>query len=78
MNNFSNKIDIGELIAVSDFFGLNTFRMLNFLDDGVMEVYETKEAFTKIYGNDEEAAEKIEWVELNNGKIFTKPKGEME
>ncbi|MDE5414315.1 hypothetical protein [Alkalihalobacterium chitinilyticum] len=78
MNNFSNKIDIGELIAVSDFFGLNTYRMLTFLDDGVMEVFETKEAFTEKYGNDEEAAEKIEWVELNNGKIFTKPKGELE
>ncbi|MGO4886181.1 hypothetical protein ACJ2A9_00355 [Anaerobacillus sp. MEB173] len=74
MKNFTNTIHIGELIAISKVFELNTYRMLTLLEDGVMEVFESKEAFFDKYGKKETYLELDDWCELNNGKIFTKLK----
>ena len=43
-----------------------------------MEVFETKEAFLAKYGIKETYEELEDWCELNNGKIFTKPKVDSE
>ncbi|RSK26819.1 hypothetical protein EJF36_08060 [Bacillus sp. HMF5848] len=73
MENISNKVHIGELIAVSNFFKLNTYRMITLLENGVMEIFEKKEDFFNHY-REEERNDELDWCELNNGKIFTKPK----
>ncbi|MFK2827027.1 hypothetical protein QYG89_15345 [Bacillus sp. B190/17] len=73
MKNFSEIIHIGELIAVSKVFQLNTYQMVTLLENGLMEVFETKEAFFEQYGKKETYGE-LDWCELNNGKVFTKPK----
>jgi hypothetical protein len=73
MKDFTNNIHIGELIAISNVFKLNTYRMLTLLEKGLMEVFENKEAFYKKYGKKETYPE-LDWCELNNGKIFTKLK----
>lgn len=73
MKNFSDIIHIGELIAVSKVFEMNTFRMLTLLENGAIEVFENKEAFLEKYGEKEDYGD-LDWCELNNGKIFTKPK----
>lgn len=73
MKDFSSIVHIGELIAVSSVFQLNTFQMVTLLENGLMEVFENKEAFLKKYG-DKESYGELDWCELNNGKIFTKPK----
>ncbi|KAB2331538.1 hypothetical protein F7731_18280 [Cytobacillus depressus] len=73
MKNVSDIIHIGELIAVSKVFQLNTFRMITLLENGLMEVFENKEAFLEKYG-EKETYDELDWCELNNGKIFTKPK----
>lgn len=73
MENVANVVHIGELIAVSKVFQLNPFRMVTLIEKGVMEVFETKEAFVAKYGIKETYDELENWCELNNGKIFTKP-----
>ncbi|MED3623200.1 hypothetical protein [Neobacillus thermocopriae] len=70
MTDFSKDIHIGELIAVSKVFQINTYRMLTLLENGSIEVFKNKEAFMKKYG-DKESYGDLEWCELNNGKIFT-------
>ena len=74
MENIANIVHIGELIAVSEIFQLNPFRMITLIEKGLMEVFETKEAFLAKYGIKETYEELENWCELNNGKIFTKPK----
>lgn len=76
MENIANIVHIGELIAVSKVFQLNPFRMITLIEKGLMEVFETKEAFLTKYGIKETYEELENWCELNNGKIFTKPKVE--
>lgn len=77
MKNFANRIHIGELIAVSKVFKLNSYQMITLLENGSMEVFDKKEGFIKKYGNKEIYDELEDWCELNNGKIFIKLK-EME
>ncbi|KEF38578.1 hypothetical protein M670_02204 [Schinkia azotoformans MEV2011] len=74
MKDIANTVHIGELIAVSKIFQLNPFQMIILLEKDLMEVFENKEAFFKKYGNKETYDELEDWCELNNGKIFTKPK----
>ncbi|SEM53034.1 hypothetical protein SAMN05192533_103259 [Mesobacillus persicus] len=74
MQNIPDKVHIGELIAVSQVFKLNPFQMVTLLEDGLMEVFETKEAFYEKHGKKDDYDELDDWCELNNGKIFTKPK----
>ncbi|MGI8386867.1 hypothetical protein [Robertmurraya sp. P23] len=74
MENIANFVHIGELIAVSKVFQLNPFRMTILIEEGLMEVFDTKEAFLAKYGIKETYDELENWCELNNGKIFTKPK----
>jgi hypothetical protein len=73
MKDFSNIVHIGELIAVSSVFQLNSYRMLTLLENGSIEVFENKEDFFAKYGKKETYGE-LDWCELNNGKIFTKQK----
>ncbi|MDT8860837.1 hypothetical protein N0O92_11405 [Alkalihalobacillus sp. MEB130] len=73
MNDTTHNLQIGELIAISKFFEINSYRMLTLLDKGVMEVFKDKEAFYEKHGVKETYPE-FEWCELNNGKIFTKLK----
>ena len=73
MKNVSDIIHIGELIAVSKVFQLNTFQMITLIEKGLMEVFEDKETFLEKYGDDE-TFDELDWCELNNGKIFIKPK----
>ena len=70
MKNVANNVHIGELIAVSSVFKLNTFRMTTLLENGLMEVFDNKEAFFNKYGN-KETYDELDWCELNNGRIFT-------
>jgi hypothetical protein len=74
MKNVANAIHIGELIAVSKVFQLNPYRMITLIENGLMEVFENKEAFLKKYGNKETYEGLEDWCELNNGKVITKPK----
>ncbi|MEC1717571.1 hypothetical protein [Schinkia azotoformans] len=74
MKDIANTVHIGELIAVSKIFQLNPFQMIILLEKDLMEVFENKEAFFEKYGNKETYDELEDWCELNNGKIFTKPK----
>lgn len=74
MENIANHVHIGELIAVSKVFHLNPFSMVTSIEKGLVEVFETKEAFLEKYGIKENYVELEDWCELNNGKIFTKPK----
>jgi hypothetical protein len=74
MENIANIVHIGELIAFSKIFELNPFRMITLIENGLMEVFETKEAFLAKYGSKETYEELKDWCELKNGKIFTKPK----
>jgi hypothetical protein len=74
MENIANIVHIGELIAVSKIFELNPFRMVTLIEKGSMEVFETKEAFLAKYGSKDTYEELEDWCELNNGKVFTKPK----
>lgn len=74
MKDVANTVHIGELIAVSKVFQLNPFQMITLLEKDLMEVFENKEAFFEKYGNKETYEELENWCELNNGKIFTKPK----
>ena len=74
VENVANIVHIGELIAVSKIFELNPFQMVTLIEKGSMEVFETKEAFLEKYGSKENYEELEDWCELNNGKIFTKPK----
>lgn len=74
MENTADIVHIGELIAVSKVFELNPFQMVTLIENGSMEVFETKEAFIAKYGTKETYEELEDWCELNNGKIFTKPK----
>ncbi|GAE27955.1 hypothetical protein JCM9140_4124 [Halalkalibacter wakoensis JCM 9140] len=71
MRDITNNIQIGELIAISNVFKLNTYRILTLLEKGAMEMFENKEAFHEKYGVKDTYPE-LEWCELNNGKIFTK------
>lgn len=74
MKDFTNVVHIGELIAISKIFQLNTYQMITSLENGLMEVFENKEAFIEKYGEKETYVELEDWCELNNGKIFTKLK----
>jgi hypothetical protein len=74
MENIANIVHIGELIAVSKVFELNPFQMISLIEDGLLEVFETKEDFLAKYGIKESYEELEDWCELNNGKVFTKPK----
>ncbi len=74
MKNIANIVHIGELIAVSKVFHLNPFQMVTLIEEGLMEVFETKEAFFAKYGEKETYDELDDWCELNDGKIFTKPR----
>ncbi|MED4018790.1 hypothetical protein ACWE42_17865 [Sutcliffiella cohnii] len=74
MKNIADTVHIGELIAVSRFFQLNTYQMINLIENGAMEVFEKKEDFYNKYGEKETYTELEDWCELNNGKIFTKSK----
>lgn len=74
MENVANTVHIGELIAVSKVFHLNPFEMVTLLEKDLMEVFDTKEAFFEKYGNKETYDELEDWCELNNGKVFVKPK----
>lgn len=69
MEDFSDKIHIGELIAVSGAFQMNTFRMLKLLENGLIEVFESKDDFLEKYGS-EQRVDELDWCELNNGKVF--------
>lgn len=71
----SDKVHIGELIAVSQVFKLNPYRMISMLENGLMEVFEDKQTFLKKYGN-KEKFEELDWCELNNGKIFLNKRGD--
>lgn len=71
MKNVANMVHIGELIAISKVFQLNPYQMVTFIEDGVMEVFESKEAFVEKYGKKATYDEFEDWCELNNGKIFT-------
>lgn len=73
MKNTANIVHMGELIAVSKVFQLNPFQMTTLIEKGLMEVFETKQAFLEKYGDREIYDELEDWCELNNGKIFTKP-----
>lgn len=73
MENVADNIHIGELIAISKVFKLNTYQTISLLEKGLMEVFEDKEAFLKKYGKQETYLH-LDWCELNNGKIFTKLK----
>lgn len=78
MKNVADDVHIGELIAISKVFELNTFQMISMLEDGSIEMFENKEAFIGKYGEKESYDEVLEdWCELNNGKIFTKRKKEL-
>ncbi|MDM5188931.1 hypothetical protein QUF99_16885 [Bacillus sp. DX4.1] len=70
--NFSDKLIIGELIAISRIFELNAYDMLVKLENGSMELFETKKEFLEKYSEFE--IENLNWCELNNGKVFTKLK----
>ncbi|RTR26748.1 hypothetical protein EKG37_20805 [Robertmurraya yapensis] len=74
MENIADIVHIGELIAVSKVFHLNPFQMVTSIEKGLVEVFETKEAFLAKYGSKEIYEELEDWCELNNGKVFTKPK----
>lgn len=74
MKNIASVVHIGELIAVSKVFQLNPFRMVTLIEDGLMEVFQDKESFIEKYGNKDTYDELDDWCELNNGKVFTKPK----
>ncbi|MED4015587.1 hypothetical protein [Sutcliffiella cohnii] len=74
MKEVADMVHIGELIAVSKVFHLNPFQMVTSIENGSMEVFETKEDFIKKYGIKQTYDELDDWCELNNGKIFTKPK----
>ncbi len=74
MKDIANVVHIGELIAVSKVFHLNPYQMITLIEEDQMEVFESKEAFLEKYGNKETYEELDDWCELNNGKIFTKPK----
>ncbi|MCD8510564.1 MAG: hypothetical protein LRY73_12300 [Bacillus sp. (in: Bacteria)] len=71
MDNIADKVHIGELIAISKVFQLNTFEMVTKLENGSMEVFDRKEDFYEKYGEKETYDELLDWCELNNGKIFT-------
>lgn len=73
MKNIADIIHIGELIAVSKVFQLNPYKMVTLIENGLMEVFENKEAFLIKYGN-HETYDDLDWCELNNGKIFIKQK----
>ncbi|MEK3854106.1 hypothetical protein [Cytobacillus sp. FSL H8-0458] len=73
MENVANNVHIGELIAVSSIFKLNTFQMITLLENGLMEVFDNKEAFFNKYGN-KETYDDLDWCELNNGRVFTMTK----
>ncbi|MCM3092633.1 MULTISPECIES: hypothetical protein [unclassified Cytobacillus] len=70
MKNVAENVHIGELIAVSSVFKLNTFQMINLMEDGLVEVFDSKEDFFDKYGN-KETYDGLDWCELNNGRIFT-------
>ncbi len=74
MENISNIVHIGELIAVSKVFEQNPYRMITLIENGLMEVFVTKDEFLAKYGTKETYDELENWCELNNGKVFTKPK----
>ncbi|MFA9560167.1 hypothetical protein ACERII_22890 [Evansella sp. AB-rgal1] len=74
MENYANYVDLGEVIAVSRVFELNTFQMVKMLESDEIEVYESKEAFMEKYGDKERYEEFDDWCELNNGKVFAKVK----
>lgn len=70
MENIANIVHIGELIAVSKVFELNPFQMISLIEDGLLEVFETKEDFLAKYGIKETYEELEDWCELNNGKVL--------
>lgn len=72
MKDFSNIVHIGELIAVSNVFKLNTYQMVTLLEKGLMEIFENKEAFFERYGKKDTYGD-LDWCELNNGKVFIIP-----
>lgn len=74
MKNIANYVDLGEVIVVSRLFQLNTYQMVSLLENGLMEVFENKDAFLKKYGNREIYDELDDWCELSTGKVFTKLK----
>ncbi|TKC14782.1 hypothetical protein [Robertmurraya kyonggiensis] len=74
MENIADIVHIGELIAVSKVFHLNPFQMITSIEEGSVEVFQTKESFFAKYGSKESYDELEDWCELNNGKVFTKPK----
>ncbi|MFC4321431.1 hypothetical protein ACFSYB_07455 [Litchfieldia salsa] len=74
MKDVANAIHIGELIAVSRVFQLNPYKMITLIENGLMEVFESKEGFLNKYGKKETYEELEDWCELNNGKVITKPK----
>lgn len=74
MENYANYVDLGEVIAVSRVFELNTFQMVKMLENDEIEVYQSKEAFLDKYGDKDTYKEFDDWCELNNGKIFAKMK----
>ncbi|MEQ6390195.1 hypothetical protein RZN22_12845 [Bacillaceae bacterium S4-13-58] len=77
MKNVANDVHIGELIAISKVFNLNTFQMISMLEDGSMEMFKNKEDFYEKYGEKDTYDDVLDdWCELNNGKIFTMPKQE--
>ena len=71
MKNVADMVHIGELIAISKVFQLNPYQMVTAIEDGVMEVFKSKEAFVEKYGQKDIYDEFEDWCELNNGKIFT-------
>jgi len=75
MKNIAEHIHIGELIAVANVFELNTYQMITMIENGSIDVFDTKEAFFEKYGRNETYGE-LDWCELNNGRIFAKPKEE--
>jgi hypothetical protein len=77
MKNIADNVHIGELIAVSSVFKLNTFQMITLMEDGIVEVFDNKEAFFDKYGY-KETYDGLNWCELNNGRIFTKAIGTTE
>lgn len=67
---FSEKMFMGELIAVSNVFGLSPYSMLIELEKGNIEIFLSIDEFNSKYSDTSD----MDWCQLNNGKVFNKLK----
>ncbi|MES9685461.1 hypothetical protein CN514_16455 [Bacillus sp. AFS001701] len=65
---FSEKIHIGELIAVSNVYGLTPYTLLLELEKGNIELFLSIDEFNSKYSDTTD----LDWCQLNNGKVFSK------